>query len=499
MKLRKICLALLGLGFAGGALCAEVTDLRSAVENTVVNNPEVQVKWRTFRQATEEIGIGRSEFFPTVDVNYKYAHEDHNEPPLSGGNQDFDRYGWSAVALQNLFKGFSTVNLVRQLDHTRRASYFDFLSESESQALEATRAYLDVLRYRQLLELAQYNYAVHKGIHQQLMQKVSAGVGRRVDLEQATGRLALAESNLITEEANLHDVTVRFTRIVGMPPPMSLSKPAPFAIPNQEPSDMFKQAYQRNPQYLSAVESVRAASAEVDVRKGAFSPTADLRAQYERTNNLDGVSGVHKIGVVEVVLNMNLFRGGADRARLRASAERREATRDLQQKACRDIHQTVQIAYNDIRRIGEQIAPLRLHALSTEKARDAYRSQFEIGQRTLLDLLDSENELYDAKRELVNAENNQLLAQARQLAGSGLLLEALELKPKESLSFEGSPADEWQACDTSLVPSATVDKNAIQPVTLGAASTMDAPPAIVPEATQPKKAPAKKTTTEKSG
>ncbi|EEG10135.1 TolC family outer membrane protein [Pseudogulbenkiania ferrooxidans] len=499
MKLRKICLALLGLGFASGALCAEVTDLRSAVENTVVNNPEVQVKWRTFRQSTEEIGIGRSEFFPIVDVNYKYAHEDHNEPPLSGGNQDFDRYGWSAALQQNLFKGFSTVNLVRQLDHTRRASYFDFLSESENQALEATRAYLDVLRYRQLLELAQYNYAVHKGIHQQLMQKVAAGVGRRVDLEQATGRLALAESNLITEEANLHDVTVRFTRIVGMPPPMNLSKPAPFTIAKQEPSDMFKQAFQRNPQYLSAVESVRAATAEVDVRKGAFSPTADLRAQYERTNNLDGVGGVHKIGVIEVVLNMNLFRGGADRARLRASAERREATRDLQLKACRDIHQTVQIAYNDIRRIGEQIDPLRLHSLSTEKARDAYRSQFEIGQRTLLDLLDSENELYDAKRAVVNAESDLLLAQARQLASSGLLLETLEVKPKESLTFDGSPSDEWQACDTSLVPSATIDKNAIQPVTLGASTTMDAPPAIVPEATKPQKAPAKKSTTKKSG
>ena len=159
----------------------------------------------------------------------------------------------------------------------------------------------------------------------------------------------------------------------------------------------------------------------------------------------------------------------------------------------------MQIAYNDIRRIGEQIDPLRLHALSTEKARDAYRSQFEIGQRTLLDLLDSENELYDAKRELINAENNMLLAQARQLAGSGMLLEALEVKPKESLSFEGSPADEWQACDTALVPSATVDKNAIQPVILSAPGTMDAPPTIVPEATKPKQAPAKKAPPKTSG
>ncbi|MBI3146132.1 MAG: TolC family protein, partial [Pseudogulbenkiania sp.] len=188
MKLRKICVALLGLGLAGAAFCAEVTDIRSAVENTVVSNPEVQVKWRTFRQSVEEIGIGRSEFFPTVDLSYKYALEDHEEPPLSGGNQGFDRDGWSLALVQNLFKGFSTVNLVRQLDHTRRANYFDFLAESENQGLEAVRAYIDAVRFRQLLELAQYNYAVHKGIHQQLMQKVAAGVGRRVDLEQATGR-----------------------------------------------------------------------------------------------------------------------------------------------------------------------------------------------------------------------------------------------------------------------------------------------------------------------
>ncbi|MBI3143745.1 MAG: TolC family protein, partial [Pseudogulbenkiania sp.] len=312
-------------------------------------------------------------------------------------------------------------------------------------------------------------------------------------------RLALAESNRIIEGANLHDVTVRFTRIVGMPPPMNLGKPAPFKLAQQEPGDMFKQAFQHNPQYLSSVEGVRAATAEVDVRKGAFSPTADLRAQYERTNDLEGVQGVHKIGIIELVLNMNLSRGGADRARLRASTERREATRDSQQKACRDIHQTVQIAYNDIRRIGEQVAPLRLHALSTEKARDAYRSQFEIGQRTLLDLLDSENELYDAKREVVNAENNLVLAQARLLAGSGKLLETLEVKPKESLSFEGSPADEWQACNTTLVPSATVDKNAIMPVTFNSPGTMDVPPAIVPEATKPEQAPANKATTKKTG
>ncbi len=80
------------------------------------------------------------------------------------------------------------------------------------------------------------------------------------------------------------------------------------------------------------------------------------------------------------------------------------------------------IAHNDLKKLAEQIEYLDLHQLATEKARDAYRKQFDIGQRTLLDLLDTENELFDARRAYVNALHDQAYAHARTQAGMGKLL-----------------------------------------------------------------------------
>ncbi len=204
------------------ALCgnAQAADLKSAVEKTIAQNPEVRFSFHQFRQAAEEKGVGRAGFLPVIDVNYTWGREDSTYPNrLAGTNGSYNRDGWSAYLTQNLFQGLQTTNLVRQLKYGERARYFEFLNTSEQQALEAARAYLDVLRYRALVDLSKENYASHKGVYEQIQQKVGAGVGRRVDLELATGRLALSESNLLTETSNLHDVSQRYERLTGELPP----------------------------------------------------------------------------------------------------------------------------------------------------------------------------------------------------------------------------------------------------------------------------------------
>ena len=83
-------------------------------------------------------------------------------------------------------------------------------------------------------------------------------------------------------------------------------------------------------------------------------------------------------------------------------------------RACRDVRQTVAIAHNDIRKLQDQLVALDRNVLAIEKARDAYRQQFDIGQRSLLDLLNAENELYTAKRSYANAEYASLLAKVNE-------------------------------------------------------------------------------------
>ena len=120
--------------------------------------------------------------------------------------------------------------------------------------------------------------------------------------------------------------------------------------------------------------------------------------------NFDGVPDQTRDTSAEMVLNWNLYNGGSDQARVRQQTNLMNQAADLRDKACRDARQTAAIAYNDTRKLDEQLRALDRNTLAIEKARDAYRQQFDIGQRSLLDLLNSENELYTAKRAYANAE-----------------------------------------------------------------------------------------------
>ena len=169
------------------------------------------------------------------------------------------------------------------------------------------------------------------------------------------------------------------------------------------------------------------------MRNAAYQPRFDLRLIRQRGHDVDGINGRDDASIAEVVMSWNLFRGGSDLALSRQYAEQHNVAKDVRDKTCRDIRQTVAIAFNDTRKLAEQLEYLDQHQLSTEKARDAYRKQFDIGQRTLLDVLDSENELFQSRRAYTNAEHDLAIAYLRTHAGQGKLLATL------GLSRPGSP------------------------------------------------------------
>ena len=147
-----------------------------------------------------------------------------------------------------------------------------------------------------------------------------------------------------------------------------------------------------------------------------------------------------------VVLNWNLFAGGADQARVRQQTNLLNQAADQRDRACRDARQNAGIAYNDVVKLEEQLRALDRNVLAIEKARDAYRQQFDIGQRSLLDLLNSENELYTARRSYANADFDRLFAQARVLAAMQQLTQRLGLRAPMTASDAGSDSN-WSAGD----------------------------------------------------
>lgn len=402
--------------------------LKDVAQRAVLNSPEVTSKWHNYRAADEEIGVARGGYFPRIDLTAGGGRESLKQPPV-GTRENYTRSGYLLSLNQMLFDGFATRNEVRRLDKAKLVRYYELLDASENTALEAGRAYLDVLRYRHLVDLAQDNYVQHKATHDQIQRRTQSGVGRRVDLEQSGSRLALAEINLVTEKANLHDVSARYQRLVGLQPATEITPPSQLssAFPAQAKVAL-DTLHKKNPQLLAASENIEAAQYEINARRAAYSPKLDFRARTDHNQNYLGVDGQREQNVAELVVSWNLFNGGSDRAREKQTIEKKSLAFDLREKACRDTRQTLLIAYNDVLRLKEQSAHHARQVALLEKTRNAYRDQFNVGQRTLLDLLDTENELLAARRSNVNADTDLTLAYLRTYAGMGTLLEFLGLQ-----------------------------------------------------------------------
>ena len=165
-----------------------------------------------------------------------------------------------------------------------------------------------------------------------------------------------------------------------------------------------------------------------------------------------------------VTASWNLFRGFQDYSRQRKAAEEKNSAKDVREKVCRDVRQNTAMAFNEHVRLTEQIQYLDQHQLSTDKAREAFRRQFDIGQRTLLDVLDTENEYFTARRNYVNGENDLLVADAKYHAAAGSLVDKLQLKrldmdpPKANTTPEEDMAT---TCPAEPINVMTIDKDAV--------------------------------------
>lgn len=431
-------------------------DLNGVVQETITSNPEVQAAWQAFQAAGYDRRSAWGNFLPSLDVSAATGREDRE----NDGRGSYDTDHAEVTLTQMLYDGFATSNEVERLDRAELVRYYELLGATESVALEAVQAYLDVQRYRELVTLAQANYLEHLEVFEQVEQRAISGAGRGVDLEQITGRLALAESNLMNEASNLHDVTARYQRIVGELPAAQLA-PAP-TFEARLPGDVnrvVELAFQGNPDFHAAIENIAASRAERDGTKAAFHPQLDLVARsgtYKDSNSTslrqpDERQDRH---TVELVASMNLYRGGSDLASFRAASERVEQATNLREKACVDVRQTTQIAYNDTQRLREQLEYLNQHRLSSDRVRGAYQQQFDIGQRSLLDVLDTENEYFESSRAYTNAQYDVALADARTLAAMGQLTQTLEVRRDDlptlaELGSDGVSLDPETLCPTT--------------------------------------------------
>jgi adhesin transport system outer membrane protein len=418
--------------------------VRAAAQKAIAANPEVAQRLNALRSSNAAVDVVRGGLRPRVDLEASVGRTSDRISTRNPEGESLSRAGAALSVNQVLWDANLIRSDIERASHDQRARWFEFLDASESIALEAVRAHHDVMRERELVSLAEDNYVQHKYASTQIASRVNAGVGRGVDLEQAKARLALAESNLTTETANLHDVTARYARIVGeLPPQRVAAAVASNAGLPASAGEAATLAVQSSPAISAAIENLRAARSTTKGREGQmWQPRVEARLRTGLGRNFDGVPDQKRDTSAEIVLNWNLYNGGSDQARVRQAVDTVNQAADIRDKTCRDTRQQAAIAFNDTQKFMQTLEALDRNVLAIEKARDAYRQQFDIGQRSLLDLLNAENELFTARRAYANAEHDLLIAQARTLAWSQRLTTQLGLTRMDA---GGLDAKNWAA------------------------------------------------------
>ncbi|MGM0857597.1 MAG: TolC family outer membrane protein [Pseudomonadota bacterium] len=426
------------------------SNLQETVQQAITQNPEVNSAFRAFNASGYDKDEAFGGYLPSVDATAGVGRESVE----GDGRGSFDTDFVQLELTQMVYDGFATAGRVEQLDRAQLVRYYELLGASETVALEATTAYADVLRYRELVRLAQDNYRQHMRVYDQIEERARSGAGRGVDLEQITGRVALAESNLLTEASNLHDVSARYNRIVGDLPVENLS-PAP-EFSDELPSSVQEAvnlAFEGNPDFHAAIEDIAASRAEQDVAQAGFHPRVDIVGRTGSNNDDSAPVGRRDQSSIELVASMNLYRGGSDLASFRAASERIEEAVDNRELACHNVRQTTQIAYADTQRLREQMRYLNQHRQSIDRVRGAYQQQFDIGERTLLDVLDSENEFFEASRAYANAQYDVAIADAETLASMGQLMRTLDVSRADMPSLADLDSDGVELDGETICPS----------------------------------------------
>lgn len=409
--------------------------LEAVIARTLSDHPQAQAGVNRWKAQQETVSAARSAYWPSLDVSGGVGKQRRNLPTTNDLNGVTLTRKEAAVSLrQNLFSGLNTIYSVRSAKKGTMAEQWRLQSTYEELGLQVIDVYLKVLENREQVQLAEENLDVHDDIYQQIKQRTTQGVARNSDLAQIEGRRARANANLISARNNLMDAESEYLAIVGSAP-ADLEEPTVNDLQLPETLEKALQASrEHHPGIQAANFDIQSSQSDYKSVRSAHFPTLDFEVDRSWKDNADGSRDTTKDLVAMVRVRYNLFRGGGDRARLQESAYRVEESRAQLDRTLRNTEEKLRVAWAAFEWTGQQKEFLAIHEQSSKETVAAYREQFNIGKRTLLDLLDGENELFQSSRSLRSAMYQEIFARYRILGATGQLLESLKVMQPVSAS-----------------------------------------------------------------
>lgn len=431
-KYIAIGIATLLAGTAHGAMAQEVVSLQDAVAVAVNSNPEVAQAQFNKEAIQFERKQAQGLYAPRVDIEASAGIRNLDNPTRrSLGIDGQELYPLEAQVRGEYIAldfGRRRGELLRQAARVDGAS-LRVIERSEFIALQVSRQYLDVLLQQRVLAASEDNVEFHRTLVTDLSTGVQQGSISVADQQQAEERLQAAVVRHAEAQQSLDEAKITLRRLTGldvsqvqMPPLLGEQVPASIA-------EAVGLSRTNNPRVKEAEADVDASHALADSAKGDLYPRVGVDAVARIGDDVDAFKGRTRDLQARVFLRWNVFDGGINKAKYQEMVRRASESRYRLYQVTREAEEDVRTAWSQMHTQGRVTKELARQSQVSDDLLLSYRSQFNVGRRSLLDVLDAQNSRYSVQVRLETARFSEMFARYQTLAATNRFLTSLNIAP----------------------------------------------------------------------
>lgn len=416
--------------------------LQESVVEALQTNPVVQERLKNFHETQQDLEIVKSEWLPSLDYRgtIGIANAGHFKDGDTSKDKNFRHgiendsrgnyasYSNSLKLTQNIFNGFSTTHKMNYQEARIMAAAHHYVENANDIAFQMVGAYIDLIRSYKLLQIAKENVAINKKIYEDVQSLYEQGLTNKSEMTKINASLSLANSNLTVNQNNTIDKEARFKRLFGRSVNVgTLEMPRlDFAMPESK-ERATQIAITNNPSLIVSNFNIKGAQEIYKQKQSKFYPIIDLEFEqiyndYKNSNKWDSQDDRQR---AYVVMNWNLFNGLADVADVQKSKSTINREVEILRDLKRQTIEGLELSWNAYEMIGKQLKDLETYYENSEETLESYQSEYEMGRRTLLDLLSAQNDLVSSKTQIVNAQMDKLYSQYRILDAMGMMVSSI--------------------------------------------------------------------------
>lgn len=403
------------------ARVADAETLHEALTAAYKFNPRLDAERANLRATDEEVPRAlsgyRPQIFGSADVGYQRSKT------RGGGDtnvQETNPRGYGIDISQPIFRGFRTLNTVREAEAVVRAERANLLIVEQAVLLEAVIAYADVIRDQAVVRLRENNVNVLTRELRATQDRFAVGEVTRTDVAQAEARRSGAVSALDLARANLRTSRAAFERVIGHPPSNLADPQVPEKLLPRSQEEALAIASRENPNLVAALYREQAARHVVDRIWGELLPEVSVDASYDRRFG-QGNFDESEVTAVTGRVTVPIYQGGEVSARVRQAKHTHVARLQEVEQFRTETVADVVASWARMEAARAQIASDQAQVEANRVALAGVREEERVGQRTLLDVLNAEQELLNAEVNLVTTRRDLVVSAYTLLASIGRL------------------------------------------------------------------------------